>query len=108
MSCPSVCITSIVRIHFLRYTLISADRTWEGIHVTIWSGLEINVAIIIAGLLTLKPLVDKLFPGFLDESPSRRKDESPGPVGAGDSSFNPPTISSPIPRRVQDPDMHMV
>ncbi|KAK3381148.1 hypothetical protein B0H63DRAFT_523883 [Podospora didyma] len=103
-----VCITSMIRIHFLRFTLTSSDPTWDGIHVTIWSGLEINVAIIAAGLLTLKPLVDKLFPGFLDGNPDRRKDESPGHVGAGDSSFNPPTISSPLPRHVQVPDMQMV
>lgn len=64
--------------------------------ISTWANVEINLAIIIACIPTLKPLVVKFCPSLLSPTGSQRNEE--------DAGSHPPTISSP-PCRVQDPEM---
>jgi hypothetical protein len=48
------------------------DTSYFYPEVAAWSSLEINVGIICACLPTLKPIVDKMFPGLLHD-PARRR-----------------------------------
>ncbi|KAM7206101.1 hypothetical protein V8F20_002883 [Naviculisporaceae sp. PSN 640] len=100
-----VCVVSVIRLYYLWYAGVSKDPTTTGIFVTYWSTIELNVALVIACIPTLKPLVTKWCPVNLDSlgSNGRKRD--------GANSFDmepgrhPPTISSPrvIPRdRTQD------
>jgi len=43
----------------------------DGVTTAIWSGIEINVAIICASIPALKPLISKLLPGLLSNASSR-------------------------------------
>jgi hypothetical protein len=64
------------------------DPTWAAVNISTWANVEINLAIIIACIPTLKPLVAKLCPRLLE---SAREGDVEG-------YSSPPTISSP-PRR---------
>jgi hypothetical protein len=56
----------------------SSDPTWDTFGVSIWSGIEVAVAIIAASIPATKPLVDTLFPALfvssrgISQSASRR------------------------------------
>ncbi|KJZ75160.1 hypothetical protein HIM_05354 [Hirsutella minnesotensis 3608] len=61
------CIVAIVRLHSL-YVNNSApidQQPLSGVDIAIWSGLEINVAIICASVPALKPLFVKFFPQMI-------------------------------------------
>ncbi|KAK4182914.1 hypothetical protein QBC35DRAFT_545412 [Podospora australis] len=98
-----VCIVSVTRLYFLYVSITSSDKTFVGVHVAYWSTIEMNVAIVIACIPTLKPLVTKMCPRLLvsthhDSTPSF-SDGSPFPHTA------PPTISSARPRRLGDSEV---
>jgi len=42
------------------------DFTYNGTTLTYWTVIEVNTAIVVACIMTLKPLVSKVFPGLLD------------------------------------------
>jgi hypothetical protein len=60
----SVCIISVYRMFTLRAGVISQDPTWDNIGAAIWSCIELNVAIITSSIPTLRPLFNRLLPGF--------------------------------------------
>ena len=41
------------------------DFTWDYISISIWTCIEVNIAIVCACLMTLKPLIAKLWPRWL-------------------------------------------
>jgi hypothetical protein len=45
------------------------DFTWNGTNLTYWTVIEVNTAIVVACIMTLKPLVGRVFPGLLDSRP---------------------------------------
>ena len=56
---------------YLKYVFAtSTDPSWDSISMTHWNVVEVNVAIVCACLMTLKPLVSKLWPQLLDPSSS--------------------------------------
>ncbi|KAF1997041.1 hypothetical protein P154DRAFT_442146 [Amniculicola lignicola CBS 123094] len=57
-----VCITSIVRLVLTRAATVRGDVTGAGTNAMICSTLEVNVGIICASLMVLKPLVMRWFP----------------------------------------------
>ena len=86
----SVCIASLLRFYFLDFTLLMEDPPWVAANILTWANLEINLAIIIACIPTLKPFVANLCPRMLG-LPTYS-----GSEGNEDEDYNrPPTISSP-------------
>jgi hypothetical protein len=45
---------------------VTVDPSWDSIPLSFWNIVEVNVAIVCACSLTLKPLIDKLWPRLLD------------------------------------------
>ena len=75
----SVCIASIVRVPYVaRISLV--DQTWSDIDGLIWTGAELNLAIVSACLPTLRPLVLHVFQGGSTTISSRQSPNcrSPG------------------------------
>ncbi|KAK5380393.1 hypothetical protein LTS13_003250 [Exophiala xenobiotica] len=68
------CLASGLRIRALNLGVKHSefDTSYFYPEVAAWSSLEINVGIICACLPTLKPIVDKMFPGLLHD-PARRR-----------------------------------
>ncbi|KAJ5788181.1 hypothetical protein N7457_003171 [Penicillium paradoxum] len=56
------CIASVVRMVYLVKLYRSSDPSWDTFGISIWSGIEVAVAIIAASIPAIKPIVDKLFP----------------------------------------------
>ncbi|KAK4236996.1 hypothetical protein C8A03DRAFT_16409 [Achaetomium macrosporum] len=92
-----VCVISVLRFHFIDKSLLTSDPTYTGIYLIFWSMMEINVAIVIACIPTLKPLVARLCPRLLTTPRSCESDE-PNELP------QPPTISSPR-RQPLSPEM---
>jgi hypothetical protein len=90
----SVCIASLVRFQFLDYTLLLEDPPWAAVSISTWANVETNLAIIIACIPTLRPLVAKFWPRLLESS-------SEGDV---EGYSPPPSVSSP-PRRGPSSEM---
>lgn len=61
------------------------DITWDGVTTGIWNAFEVNVAIVCACLITLKPVGARLFPRLFTPHPSasmpgsKEIDEARGP-----------------------------
>ena len=56
---------------YLKYVFANTtDPSWDSIGMTHWNVVEVNVAIVCACLMTLKPLVAKLWPELLEPSTS--------------------------------------
>ncbi|UPL02828.1 hypothetical protein LCI18_013762 [Fusarium solani-melongenae] len=70
-----VSITSLLRLYY-SVTRASADSTWASILPTYWGCIEINVAIICACLMTLRPLAHRWFPRLLLSKLSSRLQNS--------------------------------
>ena len=64
--CSSVCAVSTVRLLQLISQRGRQDFTFDIIGVAIWTLIEVNTAIVCACIMTLKPLIAKLFPNLLD------------------------------------------
>lgn len=62
----SVCVTSIIRLKSLYLASKSIDAAVTEVGVTLWSGVEINVAIASSSLPALKPLLARIVPGLRD------------------------------------------
>ncbi|KAK1759119.1 hypothetical protein QBC47DRAFT_371088 [Echria macrotheca] len=69
-----VCVISIIRFYYLYYGAESVDVTWIIAGVSMWSAVELNVAIVCACLLVMKPLFLRLFPGLFIGSPISLED----------------------------------
>ncbi|KAK4163738.1 hypothetical protein QBC43DRAFT_263608 [Cladorrhinum sp. PSN259] len=81
-----VCIASLLRFHFIDFAVLMADPTWASVNISTWANVEINLAIIIACIPTLRPLMAKFCPRLVE----------PSIEGSDvDGSSPPPTISSP-------------
>jgi len=55
------------------------DITYNGTNLTYWTVIEVHTAIVIACLMTLKPLANKLFPGFLNDNNNESSSASSDP-----------------------------
>ncbi|KJZ70967.1 hypothetical protein HIM_09622 [Hirsutella minnesotensis 3608] len=71
-------IVAIIRLHslYVNSSTPTNQQPLKGVNIAIWSGLEINVAIICASVPALKPLFVKFFPqmiSFLGDSAKRSR-----------------------------------
>ncbi|KAI1852178.1 hypothetical protein JX265_013031 [Neoarthrinium moseri] len=80
-----VCVTSIVRLKSLLTISVSNDSSFDGVDIAVWSGIEINVAIICASVPALKPLVNSLFPKLLGSTPRSKGQSRSGYTNQNDS-----------------------
>ncbi|KAF2801529.1 uncharacterized protein BDZ99DRAFT_577472 [Mytilinidion resinicola] len=60
-----VCIISVLRMLLVRIAVINGDHTKSGKEALLWSALEVNIAIICACMMALKPLLVHLFPRLM-------------------------------------------
>lgn len=60
----------------------TADPTWDYAVVQYWTLVEMNIAIVIACLLVLKPLLAKMFPALLGPQPSPSPEDAPRTIGS--------------------------
>jgi hypothetical protein len=60
----SGCIISLVRLYYLYYGAQANDVTRDLAGVSMWSVIELNVAIVCASLMVMKPLVARFFPAL--------------------------------------------
>jgi uncharacterized membrane protein YiaA len=76
--------TSVIRIFTLNTATKDTDTTWEVAGSTLWSAIEINVAIICACLPMLRPPLQALFPRlFRSRSSKAGSSAQPTPYSAG-------------------------
>jgi hypothetical protein len=61
----STCFISIIRIIWLVKTATSVDVPFEYVPIATWTSIETNVTVVIACLMTMKPLLSKFFPNLL-------------------------------------------
>ncbi|OQD93864.1 hypothetical protein PENSOL_c029G07864 [Penicillium solitum] len=62
------CIASIVRMVYIVKLYQSSDPSWDTFGISVWSGIEIAVAIIAASIPATKPIMNKLFPKLVSSS----------------------------------------
>ncbi|KAK4163737.1 hypothetical protein QBC43DRAFT_289612 [Cladorrhinum sp. PSN259] len=62
-----VCLISLIRLDYLYYGAKATDITRDIAGVTMWSAVELNVAIVCASLMVMKPLVAHVFPRLFKE-----------------------------------------
>ncbi len=70
----SACVISVVRLYSLKIAAQTTDPTWAYVDAANWSITELNISILCASLPTLRPLVMRLFPLFLDPDPKTPDD----------------------------------
>ncbi|KAJ5929214.1 hypothetical protein N7454_007062 [Penicillium verhagenii] len=66
------CIASIVRMAYIVKLYESSDPTWDTFGVSIWSGIELAVAIIAASIPAIKPLCGCPLPGIICQCMSKQ------------------------------------
>ncbi|KAK0707806.1 hypothetical protein B0H67DRAFT_686033 [Lasiosphaeris hirsuta] len=92
-----VCLVTAIRIYYSS-RIVFSDSTWQATIAVILSFIELSLSIAIPCIITLKPLVDRVFPRLLARKGPRSHrfnfDGSP----RDDESIYPPTISSPTQR----------
>ncbi|KAK1832566.1 hypothetical protein QBC39DRAFT_256421 [Podospora conica] len=68
----SVCSISLARVILVTQDVNGGlmDVTWEGVNTGIWNAFEVNIAIVCACLVTLKPVGAKIFPRLFTPNPS--------------------------------------
>ncbi|UPX19974.1 uncharacterized protein EKO05_0010222 [Ascochyta rabiei] len=64
-----VCIVSILRLTLVQDAARRGNMTASGTHAAVWSTIEVNVAIICASALVMKPLFTKWLPAIVSEQP---------------------------------------
>lgn len=66
----SVCVVSLVRLGILIQSARVPDPDWtyNGSNLTYWTLIEGNTGIVVACIMTLKPLTSKYFPSLLEPS----------------------------------------
>jgi hypothetical protein len=79
------------------HIVTSDDPTYDSMVLIILCFIELNLSIAIPCLITLKPLVDRVFPGFLLQKDTSIRLADGSPARPDDSRY-PPSISSPLPR----------
>ena len=95
----SVCVISLIRLPSLIAFARSDDPTWDEAPVAVWSCVELNMAIICACCMTLRPLALRLWPHI--PHPGRRHDvEDELPAHSGPY---PPTVGTRKDRHMTDP-----
>jgi hypothetical protein len=80
----------------------AVDTTWHYTTSAYWTTVEVNFSIICACVMTLKPLIVKLFPGFVEVRLSSSDRDQSWELS---TSHNPPTIGTKsvrTPGRTQD------
>lgn len=78
-----VCLVSVVRVLTVLITANQGHYVDSGVWAIIWSAVEANVGIICASLLSLKPLVAKLFPKMMEETKPPRHSMKIAMIEAG-------------------------
>lgn len=76
ISLPSVVITSCLRLTTLNLQAETSDPTYD-IASTMWTVIEMNVAIVCACLPQIRPLIIKLFPRLMPASYSNHRSGKP-------------------------------
>jgi hypothetical protein len=71
----SACVAGVIRIYFLTTMYANDDLTWNQSNAFIWSSVEPCIGIICACLPTLRPLIRRIFPNWLE---SERQGQSTG------------------------------
>lgn len=76
LTCPvSACAVSLIRTIYLKVVFEETiDPSWDSIGMSHWNCVEVNVAIVCACLMTMKPLISKLWPRLLDPPSSGAED----------------------------------
>ncbi|KAK0701241.1 hypothetical protein B0H67DRAFT_595669 [Lasiosphaeris hirsuta] len=89
-----VCVVSFIRLGILIQSARVPDPDWtyNGANLTYWTLIEGNTGITVACIMTLKPLVSKLFPNLLE--PSGITDSGRNNTGFVSSSERPLTVGS--------------
>ncbi|KAK0634102.1 hypothetical protein B0T14DRAFT_561619 [Immersiella caudata] len=95
-----LCVISILRMVNLVMNSNAVDFTWDFATPTSWAIIEVNFSIICACVMTLKPLIVKIFPGLAEARlSSSDRDQS------WDMQNHPPTIGTKpmrTPLRIED------
>lgn len=100
MDLCSICIVSIIRLTELTALRVSKDWTYDSLAIDFWSLVEVNTSIVCACVMTMKPLLSRLAPGWSTRKGLESTQKDPmahvnqgGANGANDQ-YNPPTIGS--------------
>ncbi|KAF9691194.1 hypothetical protein EKO04_010901 [Ascochyta lentis] len=64
-----VCVVSILRLTLVQQAAHQGKMTTSGTYAVVWSTIEVNVAIICASVLVMKPLFAKWVPAMVSEQP---------------------------------------
>lgn len=67
-----VCVTSIIRIHYLVSSVKSTDPTWGSLQAFLWGGVEASTGLICACLPSFKKCLSEFFPNISYRSRSRQ------------------------------------
>ena len=105
----SICFISIIRLVELvrndkKKVNPSADWTYESARLLYLTAIEINGAIVVSCIMTLKPLMTRFFPNFLGSSSLRR---GSNPNDGGLDTNKPPTIGSKPMKALVNPDIEI-
>jgi hypothetical protein len=63
--CYSTCLISILRAIWIKDLFVSKDFTWDFVSIVHWTCVEVNIAIVCACLMTVKPFIGKFWPWWL-------------------------------------------
>ncbi|KAK1780248.1 hypothetical protein QBC45DRAFT_409491 [Copromyces sp. CBS 386.78] len=90
-----VCIISLVRVFYLygSQKIKVKDMTFSTGELTYWTALEVHIAIAVACVMTLKPLIVRFFPGFLDPRVNNDNSPEPGATGAPTAASSEPPLT---------------
>jgi hypothetical protein len=73
----SACAISLIRSIYLKVVFsITADPSWDSIDMSHWNCVEVNIAIVCACFMTMKPLISKIWPRLLDPGSPDAQQES--------------------------------
>jgi len=105
----SICFISIIRLVELvrndkKKANPSADWTYESARLLYLTAIEINGAIVVSCIMTLKPLITRFFPNFLGSSSLRRGSNA---NDGGLDTNKPPTIGSKPMKALVNPDIEI-
>lgn len=90
----STCFISVLRLVYIYPMAVNPDQTWHSPLLCIWSAVELNVAIICSCAPTLRCLIQRFWPKFLDSvisnyGSARRSDREDSAATAVNSNSNP-------------------
>ena len=78
-----------IRIPIVVKIYTSLDPTWDAVPIGIWSSIELNTSIVCACAMTLKPLINRVFPRLFTDDYNRQDskedvtDDGSGRAGGG-------------------------